>query len=73
MKPRPIYTAHQHRPGVIKVESRDRVLCDCINDMPTAERIAEALTVLDGASAEDIEAVRILLVMRRGMRKIDAA
>lgn len=40
------YTAHQHREGVIKVEIRDRVICDCIGDMQTAELIAHALNEL---------------------------
>ena len=41
------YTAHQHRAGVIKVETRDRVICDCIGDLATAELIATALNSID--------------------------
>lgn len=37
------YTSHQHRPGVVKVETKDGVICDTINDLPTADLIADAL------------------------------
>lgn len=47
------YTAHQHNTHVIKVETKDRVICDAIGDMETAERIALGLNLLEaGAEAK---------------------
>jgi len=37
------YTAHDHGNGVIKVETRDEVICDTINNMQNAEWIAAAM------------------------------
>lgn len=41
------YTAYQHSPHVVKVETKERVICDCISDMATAEMIASALNMAD--------------------------
>jgi len=62
------YTAYQHSPHVIKVETKDRVICDTINDLETAERIATALNLIEGASKEDIQAMEIFLAMRRACK-----
>lgn len=56
------YTAHQHRPSVIKVETKDRVICDAISDMDMAERIASALNLQEDTellvqSAHDLNSI----------------
>lgn len=65
------YTAYVHnpRPPVIKVETRDMVICDSIGGLEIAEQIAEALNILEGTTPEDREAVKAFLKLRQGMRK----
>ena len=43
MSNKPIFTAYRHSKYVVKVETKDRVICDCISDMETGEFIAAAL------------------------------
>jgi len=47
------YTAHKHREGVVKVETKNQVICDCIGDLATAERIATALNELPKLKKEN--------------------
>jgi len=49
----PKYTAHKHRDGVIKVETKNQVICDCIGDLTTAEMIAAALNELPKLKKEN--------------------
>lgn len=45
------YTAHQHGKHNVKVETKDRVICDCISDLATAEMIATALNAVEAIAA----------------------